>query len=238
MRISLRREHLSAEEEEGRAALKEAQRRLNEVEKVHERQVKDAHKGLKNAKHDHERLVKDATKTLENKRRSNKLGSLAGVTLYDDQIVTPDGSSVLSPDVRAAADTAGNLQVSGRVTVTRLATLGLFAFALKKKKTNDTRELYLVVETPEFMTVRSVDPKLGNAARQFAAQIVNAGKQGPHVIEQKRVMAQIAERSLHEAESDRRAIEEATETLREAEADTAGIEQARQEVESLTAVPA
>jgi hypothetical protein len=85
--------------------------------------------------------------------------------------------------VRADADSAGNLALSSRVTATRLVTLGVFAFAFKKKKKHDTRELYLAVETPDFMCVRKLDPNLGNAARQFAAKIVNAGKQAPQVIE-------------------------------------------------------
>jgi hypothetical protein len=125
------------------------------------------------------------------------------VTLYDDKIETPDGACVLSPEVRADADSAGNLAVSSRVTATRLVTLGVFAFAFKKKKKHDTRELYLAVETPEFMCVRQVDPNMGASAKQFAAKIVNAGKQASHVIEQRQEDIAEARQDLKRVESDR-----------------------------------
>jgi hypothetical protein len=188
-----RREQLTEEEQQRRSALKEAKNKLKEAEKVHNTRVKEARKRLSETERDYQRRVGEARNTLENKRQSKKLGSMAGVTLYDDKIATPDGTSTLSPDVRADADTAGNLQVSGRVTATRLVTLGVFAFAFKKKKTHDARELYLVIETPDFMSVRQLDPKLGNTAKQFAARIVNAGKQAQHVMKQKAEMAEIAE---------------------------------------------
>jgi hypothetical protein len=44
VRLSLRRETLSPEQEAQRRALKDAQRNLKEAEKAHERRVKDAKK--------------------------------------------------------------------------------------------------------------------------------------------------------------------------------------------------
>lgn len=78
--------------------------------------------------------------------------------------------------VRATVDTAG--QIESRMTVTRMAALGPFALALKKKK--DRRELYLLVEGPEYSFVDEMDPKDGAKARKFAARINDAARRvGP-----------------------------------------------------------
>jgi hypothetical protein len=239
VKIPFKREQfLSAEEEQRRSSLKEAQRRLKDAEKAYESRVKDARKRLGEAEKDHERLLSEARLHLEAVERSQKLGKLAGVTLYDDRIETPDGNSVLSPEVRADADTAGNLAMSSRVTATRLVTLGVFAFAFKKKKKHDARELYLAIETSDFMCVRKLDPNLGSAARQFAAKIVNAGKQAPQLIEQRRRSVAEAKRKLDGVASDQRSIEAAKDALRNAEAGTAEVNRCRAEVQLLTIVPA
>jgi len=65
----------------------------------------------------------------------------------------------------ARIETEGEL--TSRITVTRLATLGIFALGARKKV--DQRELYLTVEGDGFQIVLSVSPTLGVQARRFAA---------------------------------------------------------------------
>ncbi len=67
----------------------------------------------------------------------------------------------------AVVDTAGAIE--SRFTMTRLALMGPFALAFKKKK--DKRELYLAVEGDGFAFVVEVDPDKGKKAREFAAKI-------------------------------------------------------------------
>jgi hypothetical protein len=69
--------------------------------------------------------------------------------------------------VHATVDKAGN--VTSRMTLTRMAFTGPPALALKKNK--DHRELYLVVEGPDFAFADRLDPKDGAKARKFAAKI-------------------------------------------------------------------
>lgn len=172
-----KREDVSPEEQERRTAVKEVERRLKDASKQYESRVKTSQKTVEETEKDHAKRIKQIEKRIEAAEASKKLGSLAKVTLFDDRITTPEGTSTLSADVRADCDTAGNLERSSRVTATRLLTVGIFAFAFKKKKTHDSRELYLVVETPDFMSVQPVDPDKGPQARKFAAQIVNQAKQ-------------------------------------------------------------
>jgi len=51
----------------------------------------------------------------------------------DGTIETNDGHFSVTPDVRASCETEG--EIRNRVTGARLVTLGLFAFADKKKRT-------------------------------------------------------------------------------------------------------
>ncbi|MBS2962585.1 hypothetical protein KGA66_05970 [Actinocrinis puniceicyclus] len=58
-------------------------------------------------------------------------------------------------------------QLTSRITVTRLVTLGVFALGARKKI--DNRELYLTVEGDGFQLVRKIAPTLGDQARRFVA---------------------------------------------------------------------
>lgn len=234
MRLSLKRDQLSPEAEARRGALKEAQRRLKEAEKAHEQRVKTAKKAYAAAQKSQASGLKDVESRLADARKDRKLGSLAGVTLYEDRIETPDGVAELSDEVRADVDTAGNLAMSSRVTATRLVTLGVFAFAFKKKKKHDTRELYLVVETPEFMTVRQIDPNLGPRARSFVAQITTATRQAETSAEAKRQAVGAATEERKRVHQDTAAIDSAWRELEDAEADTQEVERLRAEVERLS----
>lgn len=124
--------------------------------------------------------------------------------------------------------------MSSRVTATRLVTLGVFAFAFKKKKKHDTRELYLAVETPDFMTVRQIDPNLGPRARSFVAQITTAARQAEANAEAKDREAAAATEERGRVQQDTEAIDSAWRRLEEAEADTQEVERLRAEVARLS----
>lgn len=73
----------------------------------------------------------------------------------------PEGSGS-TQGAEASVDTAGNLAVTRRVTVTRLVAGGvILGLLFKKAKKHDSRELYLVVETPEVVSSIKCDPNEG-----------------------------------------------------------------------------
>ncbi len=232
-----KREVVSPEEQERRTALKEAEQRLKEASREYENRVKTSQKAVDEAEKDHAQRIKQIEKRISAAQASKKLGSFAKVTLFEDRITTPDGTSSLSNDVRADCDTAGNLEHSSRVTATRLLTVGIFAFAFKKKKTHDSRELYLVVETPDFTSVQPVDPSNGPQARKFATQIANQSKQATALIERRRAAVATARSELARVKSDRSQIEEAAAQLRAVQGETSDVDRLRAEVEGLTNAP-
>jgi hypothetical protein len=238
MKLPFKREHRTPEEGARRDALRVAQSRLKDAEKAHGKRVKGAQKVVNQTDKDYERAVSAAEKALHEAGKSRKLGTLAGVTLYDDKIVTSQGTAELTPEVRADVDTAGALQRSSRVTATRLVTMGVFAFAFKKKKTDDSRELYLAVETPDFMSVQQINANLSNAARSFVASIATAAKQAEQTRTNRANAVEAAKEKLQRVRDDRSAIETARRALDEAEHDTAEIERCQAEVAPLEQIEA
>ncbi|GEL19345.1 hypothetical protein [Pseudonocardia asaccharolytica] len=95
----------------------------------------------------------------------------AGVVLDGDEVVW-NGERRPVAGVSAVVDTAGN--INRRVTATRLVAVGVFALALKKKQ--DDREVFLLVDGPEFQWVVDVPPAKLAAARSFAARLTTAGR--------------------------------------------------------------
>lgn len=104
--------------------------------------------------------------------------------LYPDRLETPHGTAHFRDGpVRAAVDTAGNLAVGRRATLTRMAAGGLLFGPLgavvagagfKKDRAHDARELYLLVEAPEFDSVGEFEPRHGPQVREFVVDLHNA----------------------------------------------------------------
>lgn len=93
-----------------------------------------------------------------------------GITVKDGEVRHKrDRGSLVG--LSARVETAG--EIRSRFTVTRLALLGTYGLALKKKK--DKRELYITVEGAGFAFVVELDPDKGKKARQFAAELTALG---------------------------------------------------------------
>ncbi len=104
-----------------------------------------------------------------------RLKTVGGVTLYERWIATPQGAGSLI-GVKAEATDQSYLQ--GRITVTRLVTLGVFALAAKKKQGGGNA--YVVIEGPSVSgvaTIRGDDKNTaGSEAFSFAAAINNVAR--------------------------------------------------------------
>lgn len=115
---------------------------------------------------------------MSNRKRMGKF------KLYTDRLQTPHGIAYFRDGpVAATVDTAGNLAVGRRATLTRMAAGGLLFGSLgaivagagfKKDRVHDARELYLLIESPNLLSVGEFDPSKGAALRDFAVRINNA----------------------------------------------------------------
>jgi Short C-terminal domain len=114
----------------------------------------------------------------------SQLTTWRGVVVFQRWIRAPHGEGpILGTEV--VVDTAGNLAVTRRATLTRMAAGGLLlgplgallSTGVSKPKRHDVREVYLLIENPQFSSVVPCLPREGPKARQFAAQINTLAKQ-------------------------------------------------------------
>src|SRR4051812_13894863 len=155
------RSQLSPEEKERRAALRSA-------DKEHRAELRSAYKNVERAEKDHRRAVHDAEKTVAKLQKPKTLGRYRQTTLTEVTISGPGGSGQLTPEVLATVDTAGNLAVTKRITLTRLAAGGIVGgLVFQKKQKHDSRELYLMVEGPDFAILQECSPEDGAKVRKL-----------------------------------------------------------------------
>jgi len=113
------------------------------------------------------------------------IAGLWELSVYHDRIVDHEGNHLpFNGDVEAVADAAGNIAVTrGRnlaakgVGTLALGPIGLFFMGNAKERQTDTRELYLLVEGPNWAYTHAFQPELGEALRGFAQQINVAARQ-------------------------------------------------------------
>lgn len=110
-------------------------------------------------------------------RAERKAGEQAAVpsspTYFQGAVLEPAKGVISYKGTRVGLPAAARVETAGeihqRVTLTRVVAVGVFAFALKKKK--DDRTLYLTVEGEGDAFVMELKPKIETKAREFAARV-------------------------------------------------------------------
>ena len=106
----------------------------------------------------------------EAQRFGRFLARFGPVKLYEDWIDAGGGNAGPVEGASATVDASGAFYA--RKTFTRAVLLGPLATQAKK----DGRELFLLIETPQFVKSFAVDPKMSGAARTFAAMVSTQGR--------------------------------------------------------------
>ncbi len=218
-------------------AMSPEQRELYEAEKEYEALVGEAEKGHQKTVKEWDRHVADMERELQraNAIGSKPTGAYKGVKLYNDRIVTPQGTAYFEKEaVSAIADTAGNIAMTQRITLTRLVAGGIIGgLIFPKKKTHDSRELYLLVQAERFGSVTDCDPDHGQKVRQFAMSINNATQHAQSFWESKERTIADAQVKLEAAKANReRGLEEAGQKLQATKGKIQRVESARQAIDS------
>jgi len=141
---------------------------------VHSTAISSPRKKLADAEAAYTKAVRSAQQTVSEwtaPGTGRRIDSYQGITLYEHTIATPQGSASLH-GASFSVDTAGNLAVTKRVTLTRLVAGGIIGgLIFQKKSKDDSRELYIVIESPTVVSAVKCPPDQGPKARQFAAKI-------------------------------------------------------------------
>jgi hypothetical protein len=148
--------------------------------------------------------------------RGKRVAAFGGCFLHEFVLLTPGGEAPLDA-VEASVDTAGNLSVTKRATLTRMAAGGLLlgglgavlSLGFQKKEQQDTRELYLLLDAGPASVVIQADPDAGAEVRRFASA-VNAFVSDVAARRQRRAQELATTRAERiRVEADRSAIESA-----------------------------
>jgi hypothetical protein len=256
------------EEKARRQAAKAAAGAAKDAEKLRRRNVRDAKARVKAAEKARSNAVREAQKKLDAARQARqvrintattrlraaedphgrRVGAYQGIVLFERFISTPQGAGPIK-GATATVDTAGNLAVTKRPTLTRMAAGGILlgplgavgSLAFQKRKDVDARELYLVVETEQFAAVVQCPPDQGMQARQFAAAIVTAARRFEADEPTRLQTIDWAHAEIAAANADTAAIDAAAQDLADVEADPSlqdAILTARNELAELSAPPA
>lgn len=219
--------------------------RLREAERAHRRAVRDAEEELARCQSAYDKSVASAQQHLATLRdpRGKRLKRCQGVTLFERTIATPQGTVSLV-GVRASVDTAGNLAVTKRATLTRTAAGALVAgpvgavvggAGFKKTKKIDTRELYLNIEAPTLSCVVRCPPDSGARVRSFAAAVNTAASLAATDEPRRPHRIRLAEEALAAAQAARDPVEAAQRKAAKVAVDPhllATVDSARQELDA------
>lgn len=185
-RATKEREYREAE----RAARKPLVERLKAAEKDYARRVRDAENNFSKKKIEADQRLRAAqndvaqAEAMGRNRVAKFRGRDGSVEAFENVLVVGDKTFQMETSVRATVDASGNFFRHSRSTLTRMAAGGMLfgpvgvlaGGMVKKAKTHDTRELYLLIEGDEFAAVITCDPNYGPSAQHAAAAINQAAK--------------------------------------------------------------
>ncbi|MDQ3821895.1 MAG: hypothetical protein M3321_01475, partial [Actinomycetota bacterium] len=195
---------LSAAQKAYRNRVREARKQLEEAERAHRRQVKDAERARDQAEKDYARRVRDAEKELAQAETGRLVAAYGRVRLYDNRLEAPEGTVELSRRIKAKVES------SGRQTSKR-----------------DTRQLYLLLDTPAFDSAVRCNPDHKPQVRALAAAIGTAAKNADALIREHDERLEAARNRLERVRADRSGTEAAAARLVEVAGDTATIDDLR-----------
>jgi len=209
-----------------------SRRMLRRARRRHEVLIRGAERALRRVERDHSSAVAALDRRIVELEdpRGRRLDGYGPVTLHELRIVTPAGEVALD-GVEATVDTAGTLSETKRTTFTRLAVGGfvlgplgaILALGFPKRRTVDTRELYLLIEAGTASCVLQVRPDDGGRVRAFVVQLHAAAAA---VAARRRAIAvelEDARRRLSEVREDHAVLDAARARLAAVRADRAAL---------------
>jgi hypothetical protein len=202
------------------AAVNQAITDLTIRRKDYEQRIKDRVKALTQTKKSGAKSVKEAERNLKTARTIPLIAHAGKIRVYEDHVETPEGSHPLEDQVKATVDSAGNMMVTRRHTLTRFALIGVFSVFTPKATKHDNRELYFLIEHPEWASIAKLNPDGGMGARQ-AAQATNlAARRAATAKVERQATIERATTALDEAQGAARSAEQEKEAALRSEHET------------------
>ena len=164
-----------------RRAVKAGRRAVRDAERAHAVAIAAAERAVRDAEISRSNQLQIANIQLAEAESPSgrRIGEYRGVVLHERTLTTPKGGTVWLRGCSADVESGGNLSMSHRPTLTRMAAGGLLfggigmlgSLAAQKREIADKRELYLLIQTGEGGMVLQCPPDDGLVVRQFAMAI-------------------------------------------------------------------
>lgn len=184
-------------------AVAAARAELSQAEIAHACAVADARRELGEAEKRREIRIRAAEKELGDARTGKLLAGYGNaVRVYDNRIETPEGTARLSEAIDVKVESSGRWTSEA-----------------------DTRELYVLIDTPQFASVVQCHPDR-TPAHELAAAIKTAAKNAKTLIRDHDAGEAAAKKRLADVQADRTEVEAAAAKLEALEVDLGEIEAA------------
>jgi hypothetical protein len=193
--------------------------------------VQGAEHAVREAERAEERSLARGRAVLAAARQSKELARFDGFLLTDGAIETPTGRAVLSARVRAFVEPGATLAAARQAALMRLAAQSGTRGGVLRDLGRRSERLYLLVETPELVSLAPC--KSDEAEARRFAELVNVAALNAEDFARRRIEAvREAEAELERLEERRAAaVREAKAKLEQVAADTAAPEAERRELE-------
>lgn len=202
--------------------------------------VKQAEKDLRAVRKQHEHGIRAAERELAQARQPAFIGHAGKIRVFEDHVETPEGRHPLDEQVQASVQTAGNMTVTQRVTLTRVVGLGVVGgLVLPKKTKHDDRDLYFAIEHPQWASMAQLNPDVGAAARQVVRNTNLAARNVAANSKRRQQLITSATEQVRRARQDTDAVDHAQRALAAANASATKVDLVAAAVrERLAGVPA
>lgn len=228
------------------AAMSPAEREHHDALAAYRSGIRGAERALLNESQARATRLKAAERALQ---RAHEAGTQAvasyrgrtgSASVTPTQVVLPQGTFPLTPAVAVRVDTAGNLAVGSRSTLTRIAAGGLLfgpvgaivGGVAKKRVAYDTRELYLLVQGENFAALITCSPDDGERVRRFALAVNQAALHAESARADCARAVADAERALAAEQQNTAPLEAAAAAVEAARRDTARLDVATRALEA------
>lgn len=152
------------------ANLKAATNELHSLLQRSEQEIGTSRKRLAATHDNYRKCVASARKNVKKDAKPRRLLGTLGdpIQVYENAVVIERKSHPLSEGITATVDAAGNLSRTRRLTVTRTALLGPATIFAPKARKHDDRELFILVEGPNWFKVVELRPDQQKEAREIS----------------------------------------------------------------------
>lgn len=208
-KVAEAKKNLRAAEKSYGAEVDVARDALEAAQSAYQGRIRETERAVEHAKSKRVKNIANSERALAEAQAGKKLTGYANaLTVYENRLETSAGTTPLAAAVRASVEVSG-----------------------QKAEKSDSREVLLMLDTPDFDHVIRCSPDHGTLAREVAAALNTAAKNAKthlHAYEERRRQA---EAHLHGVKSDAREVDAAAAALTAARSDTSAIQLAQQRLD-------